>query len=260
MSIPKIIHQTGATANPPAWYEPLRRRILHRHTGWDQRFYDNAACREVLRRELPYLLPLYDNYPSDIQRVDLFRVVVVYASGGFYLDLDIACHKSLDPLCEYRCVLGEEKILSSEEAAHRGHRHALRVANYMFGSEPRHPFWLDVLEEMLRQAERKIVSENDVLESTGPGLWTNVYHRVKDRHSDLLLLKNNHLTCRRCGRVSCQFGTFASHLHLGSWRWEGSSRASPMSTGTARADSLINYQHMYQLLELNRTVRNLPPD
>jgi hypothetical protein len=37
-------------------------------------------------------------------------------------------------------------------------------------------------------------------------------------------------------------------------------RASPMSTGTARADSLINYQHMYQLLELNRTVRNLPPD
>src|SRR2546430_12540243 len=38
---------------------------------------------------------------------------------------------------------------------------------------------------------------------------TNVYHRVKDRHPDLLLLKNDHLACRKCGAISCQFGTFA---------------------------------------------------
>src|SRR5205085_6858134 len=77
MAIPKIVHQTAATANPPAWCEPLRQRILHRHPGWDHRFYDDDACRGVLRRAFPYLLPLYDNYPFDIQRVDLFRVVVV---------------------------------------------------------------------------------------------------------------------------------------------------------------------------------------
>jgi hypothetical protein len=71
------------------------------------------------------------------------------------------------------------KTLSPEQAIRLGHRHRLRVANYMFGAEPKHPFWLDVLQEMLCQAERKIVSENDILESTGPGLWTNVYHRVK---------------------------------------------------------------------------------
>jgi inositol phosphorylceramide mannosyltransferase catalytic subunit len=245
MAIPEIIHQTAATTYPPAWCEPLRQQILHRHPGWEHRYYDNEARREVVSREFPYVLSLYDSYPADIQRADLFRVIAVYVSGGFYIDLDIACHASLEPLCEYRCVLGEEKTLSPEEAIHLGHRHRLRVANYMFGSEPGHPFWLEVLQEMLCQAERKIVSENDILESTGPGLWTNVYHRVKDHHPDILLLRNEHLACNRCGAISCQFGAFASHLHVGSWRWEGLSRPRPSPRDTVCAGSPIVYQHAW---------------
>jgi inositol phosphorylceramide mannosyltransferase catalytic subunit len=245
MAIPQIIHQTAATMYPPAWCEPLRHQILHRHPEWDHRFYDDAACRDVVGREFPHLLSLYDHYPLDIQRVDLFRVVVVYVSGGFYIDLDVACHASLEPLCEYRCVLGEEKTLSPQEAIRLGHRHRLRVANYMFGAEARHPFWLDVLQEMLRQAGRKIVSENDILESTGPGLWTNVYHRVKGDHPDILLLGNEHLACSRCGGISCQFGAFASHLHVGSWRWEGLSRPHPSVGKMVRAGSAIDHQHAW---------------
>lgn len=222
MTISKITHQTAATNELPAWCQLWRQQIVDLHPDWDHRFYDDAACREVIRRELPCLLPLYDNYPSNIQRVDLFRVVIVYVSGGFYMDLDMECDKSLDSLCEYRCILGEEKTLPPDEAIRLGHQNALRVANYMFGSEPRHPFWLDVLEEMFRQTERKIVSENDILESTGPGLLTNVYHRVKNDYSDLRLLRNYYLLCGKCNAVSCQFGDFASHLHIGSWRWSNS--------------------------------------
>ena len=190
MVIPKIIHQTAQTAKLPAWCAPLCWRLHQLHPDWDHRFYDDHACREFLCHQFPCLLRLYDNYPTNIQRVDLFRVAIMYVSGGFYTDLDIVCHNSLETLRGIRCVLGEEKTLRSEEAILFGHRNALRVANYMFGSEPRHPFWLDVLNEMLRQAERKIISENDILESTGPGLWTNVYHRVKDHYPELLVLKN----------------------------------------------------------------------
>jgi mannosyltransferase OCH1-like enzyme len=220
MAIPKIIYQTAQTANLPAWCGPLYRRFHELHPDWDHRFYDDHACREFLCRQFSSLLRAYDSYPTNIQRVDLFRVAIMYVNGGFYTDLDIVCHNSLETLCGNRCVLGEEKTLGAEETIHLGHRNALRVANYMFGSEPRHPFWLDVLDEMLRQAERKIISENDILESTGPGLWTNVYHRVKDHYPELLLLKNSHITCSKCGTISCQFGTFASHIHVGSWRWQ----------------------------------------
>ena len=222
MSIPKIIHQTAATANQSAGCQLWRQRIVNLHSDWDCRFYDNAANREIIQQEIPDLVPLYDKYPFDIQRVDLFRIVIIYISGGFYMDMDMECHKPLDPLCRYVCVLGEEKILISKDAARLSRPNTLRVANYMFGSEPGHPFWLEVLEEMLRQAERNILTEDDILESTGPGLLTNVYHRVKNDYLDLLLLKNNHLLCRKCNAISCQFGDFASHLHMGSWRWANS--------------------------------------
>jgi len=218
MAIPKIIHQTAATTEPPAWCQSLRQQAVRLHPGWDHRFYDDAAGRDFLRRELPHLLPLYDNYPHNIQRVDLFRVAAGYVSGGFYLDLDIECHRPLDTLCEYRCVLAEEITLDPEQAVAFGNVNPLRVANYMFGSEPGHPFWLDLVDEMHRRARRPIASENDILESTGPGLWSDVYHRVKDRYPDLVLLRNDRRTCAKCGVISCHFGDFASHLHVGSWR------------------------------------------
>jgi mannosyltransferase OCH1-like enzyme len=218
VAIPKIIHQTTATVTLPEWCQPLHRRIVRLHPDWDHRVYDDDASRDLFRRELPHLLPLYDNYAFNIQRADVFRVAALFLSGGFYLDWDIDCYKPLDSLCEYPCVLAEEKTLDGKEAADLGHENVFRVANYMFGSEPGYPFWLDVMDEMRRRARRPIVSQHDILESTGPGLLTDVYHRVTARYPDLVVLKNDHLTCRTCGVISCHFGDFASHLHVGSWR------------------------------------------
>ena len=220
MAIPRITHQTAPTINSSAWDPSLRHRAVRLHPDWEHRFYDDAGGRDFLRRELPHLLPPYDNYSFNIQRADLFRVAAVYVSGGFYLDMDIDCHKPLDSLCEYSCVLAEEKTLDRKEAADLGVEHVFRVANYMFGSEPRYPFWVDLLDEMLRRAGRTIVSENDILESTGPGLLTQVYHRVKHRYPDLVVLKNDRSTCGQCGVISCHFGDFASHVHVRSWRWQ----------------------------------------
>lgn len=204
MPIPRIIHQTAATAELPAWSLPLRERIAALHPGWDLRLYDDAACRELVRQALPSLLPMYDGYSTAIQRVDLFRVVAVWAAGGFYLDLDIACERALDVLCDERLVLAEESTL--------------RIANYMFGSERRHPFWLEVLAEMEARAGRAVTCDEDVLESTGPGMVTDVYHRSAALYAGIRLLRNDSLCCARCGGMSCRFGAFAAHLHAGSWR------------------------------------------
>jgi len=187
---------------------------------WTHRYYDDAACRELVRNQMPSLLPIYEGYPMNIQRVDLFRVVVVYSLGGFYLDLDVACHTPLDALCESSCVLGIERRLSPAEALAHGNRDAVRIANYMFGSRPGHPFWLDVIAELRRRARRPIRTEDDVLESKGPGLLTSIYHRVARQYPDLELVCNEAKVCPRCELASCQFGDFASHLHWGSWRWQ----------------------------------------
>ena len=251
--IPNITHQTAANSDLPDWCRQLRQQMQTLHPTWEHRFYDDAACRELIRREMPCLLPVYDNYTSDIQRVDVFRVVAVYVHGGFYLDLDIACRQPVDPLCGFSFVLGIEKTLTPAESAQYGHRDAVRVANYMFGSEPQHPFWLDVLAEMVRRAKRQVRCENDILESTGPGLLTTVYHQVGAQDRTVTLLPNHTNQCIRCGGISCQFGDYASHLHLGSWRWEHStSQSSPVAPADRTAS---NDRQTTRLIETRREIQ-----
>jgi mannosyltransferase OCH1-like enzyme len=216
--IPAITHQTSATAFLSPEQAMLRGRMIALNPGWDHRFYDDVDCRDVIRRVFPGLLATYDSYPAAIQRADLFRVAVINLHGGFYLDLDMECLAPLGPLALHRCVLAEEKTLDPQEASALGHSERLRIANYMFASAEEHPFWLDVLEAMLARAARPVVSDNDILESTGPGLLSTVYARVGAAYPDIVVLAHPGRTCPRCGGPSCQFGDVARHLHHGSWR------------------------------------------
>jgi hypothetical protein len=216
--LPRITHQTAATTRLAPEQAELRGRLIAFNPEWEHRFYTDADCRDLIRRRLPTLLPVYDAYPTAIQRADMFRVVVIYLSGGVYLDLDVELLTPLDPLLDHACVLAEEKTLSVAEAQARGHAETLRIANYMFGAAPRHPFWLDVLEAMVERADRPISTDDDILESTGPGLFSSVFAQVREAHPDLVVLAHPGLSCPRCCGPSCHFGPLARHLHHGSWR------------------------------------------
>ncbi len=223
MSIPKIIHQSAKSRNLDASENTLRSLLRGMHPAWDYRFYDDAGCIKQVEKHFPQLLPIYANYPTSIQKIDLFRVLIVYAVGGFYIDLDVECLKPLDSLCRYSCVLGEERLLSDLERGQLGHRNALRVANYMFACEPKHPFLWYLLRNMLDRSQMKIKTENDILASTGPGLISTIYAQCKHQYRDIVLLRNKDRICanRVCRRTSCHFGNFARHYHKGSWRWTG---------------------------------------
>jgi len=233
MPIPKIIHQTDKSHDIRKTYRHFREVLLSLHPDWEYKFYDDGACRKAVEKYLPSFLPIYDRATA-IQKTDIFRVVVVYGEGGFYLDTDMECLYPLDDLCEFRCVFGEELTLSEQEAQRLGHRDRLRVANYMFGSEAGHPFLLHLLGKIAVESRREILTENDVLESTGPGLVTTVYHDTRQKMRDVVLLRNIDRTCVVAGGVSCHFGNYARHHHKGSWRWGGGS-ALPVSNPARRA-------------------------
>ncbi len=149
------------------------------------------------------------------------------------MDMDVECLNPLDGLCEFRCVFGEESTLTVETALRLGHRDRLRVANYMFGSEPGHPFLLHILRKMARESRREILTENDVLESTGPGLVTTVYHDCRQKLRDVVLLPNPDRICPVTGAVACHFGNYGRHHHEASWRWEHK-KGSPEYAGGSR--------------------------
>lgn len=219
MGIPKIIHQTYKTNNLPEHLEGYRRKLLASHPSWDYRFYDDGECRRTVERHFPSIMPLYDR-AAIIQRTDIFRNIVVLAVGGFYIDMDLECLKPVDDLCEFHCVFGEEITLDKEPLEKVGQRDSLRVANYMFGSEPGHLFLLYIVRKMAEKFRVGIVTEDDILDSTGPGLVTSVYHDCKDVLKDIVLLRNRDRTCPVTGAVSCHFGNYGRHHHVGSWRFE----------------------------------------
>ena len=149
------------------------------------------------------MLEIYDTYKTNIQRADLFRVIAVYVRGGFYADMDIVCHKPLDALCPFDMVFAEEKTLTEDDRRCCGNRDALRISNYMFGCSPRQPFLAEVLKRMLKEADRPIVTENDIIEATGPGLLSTAYHDCKDVCS-IHVLENKSIFCEKCKIISCQ--------------------------------------------------------
>lgn len=220
-TIPAIIHLISATSEPPARYAECLQEMHRLHPEWVINIWDDDMAVRIVEQHFPDWLPPYLAYEKNVQRTDILRVMLVYLYGGFYLDMDMFCLRPLDELRGETLVLGVEKTLSQEECLHLGHRYPLRIANYMFGSRPLHAFWLDFLTAARSRAAQVITCESDVLETTGPGLLTDVYHGHAAKYAELKLLRNATLPCPvACGPASCHFGDYARHLHFGAWRWQ----------------------------------------
>ncbi len=220
MAIPKIIHQTWKNpADLPADLALLVERVAALHPGWEHRIYGDDECRAAVERIFPAMLPLYDA-SAPIQRADIFRIVVVWGDGGFYLDADVYLRLPLDDLCEFRAVFGEELSLSAEDTVRRGLRSPLRIGNFVFGSEPGHPLLLRIIEGMALRTGREITVEDDIIQSTGPDLVTAVYWENSGEMTDVVVIPNKDRICRICRTLSCGFGNYAAHVHVGSWRWQ----------------------------------------
>lgn len=219
--IPQIIHLICADREPPSKYSFFIDKIRSLHPSWKINIWDDDLALRVVHESFRELEEMYISYPMPIQRADIFRVMITYLLGGFYMDMDMLCFKKLDELCKYEMVLGVEKTLSRNECLLLNHKHEVRIANYMFGSVPRHNFWLEFLDAAKARSNNMIQSESDILETTGPGLLTVIFHELRNKYENITLLPNDNNPClKSCGTASCHFGDFAAHLHVGSWRWK----------------------------------------
>ncbi|WP_177195710.1 glycosyltransferase family 32 protein [Salegentibacter agarivorans] len=218
--IPKIIHITYKEKKVPEKFQKTYQSIKTNHPDWDIKFYDDSDIKHIIQKEFPILLKIYESYPINIQRIDLFRVLIVYLKGGFYLDLDMHSFKSLNELCSFDLVLAEEIVYTKPQDKRFNFTGIRQIGNYMFGSKPKHPFWVELIKEMINRCDQKIIHECDVLESTGPGVLSDVFFEKQILYSNVKILKNKFKRCHSgCPAVCCHFGDFAAHLHVNSWTW-----------------------------------------
>ena len=176
VKIPKIIHQTWRTENIPEKYIPRIRSWVEKHPDWEYWFWTDEDARKFIKDRYPSYLELFDNYPIDIERVDMLRYFLLHAYGGVYADLDMECINPLDPLFyEYSCVLSREPrahpVLDTNMAA--------LVCNALMACRPGHVFFRQLIENA------KLFSHlHSAMDRSGPHFVNINYEMYKKHHNN----------------------------------------------------------------------------
>lgn len=163
-------------------------KILHNKT-----IQTNPTFRTIIYNEEKFLEEFseYSHLQKSmikhpICKADIYRYIILYEKGGFYLDMDIDNCASVLPLInedEYDVVLFVEFNLTN--SANLGPRenpnNLTRIHNCMMWSKPKHPFFKDCIQiakSRFYELEDNNVqfTREDVLWCTGPDVVTSLWH------------------------------------------------------------------------------------
>lgn len=159
-TIPRIIHRT-VPAKTSEQIEEWWSEVEKLHPGWDCRTYREP----VDPKDWPLTGDLFKRCENGAQKAGLIRLEALYTHGGIYLDSDVICFRSLEPLlrCEAFAGWEDENV----------------VPDAVLGARPEHP----AFKTMLDKARASVIAREGAWKS-GPGVTTSTLQR----RDDVLLL------------------------------------------------------------------------
>jgi len=149
------------------------------------KIWSKADCENLIL-EYPQYEGIYRKATS-IMKFDIIRYLIIYHSGGTYLDVDVLLKKPLQNITANECFFVEKIItnVANHDARYEPIRkgipeHPVRIANYAFSSKPKNPIFTEILTEIRRRMHIQPSPKNDydVLYLTGPDVVTTVVHRL----------------------------------------------------------------------------------
>jgi mannosyltransferase OCH1-like enzyme len=116
------------------------------HPGLDAtvRFLDDDACRAVIERVEPKLVPHFDEETQGMYKADVCRVAALYEEGGYYFDIDMAV---IEPLA----LDADVGFSTAFEAP--GNAVETNLFQSFLAAAPRHPILKEALRIMLAYYE-----------------------------------------------------------------------------------------------------------
>jgi inositol phosphorylceramide mannosyltransferase catalytic subunit len=120
--IPRIFHQVWLGPNPlPKPFAAYQQSWLRHHPDWELRLWTEDNLPKPLRRA-----EAAERLRIPAERANILRLEVVWRFGGVYLDTDLECLRSIEPLLEDTDFF---TVLRGSGVAD----------NYFFGAVPGHP-------------------------------------------------------------------------------------------------------------------------
>lgn len=172
MAIEKVIHQIWDGDNVPFQLRILSCTWKRFNPNWEYHLWNKKEMVELVDSYFPEWANLYHSLPFNIQRLDMIRYMILYCHGGVYVDLDIECFKSIDPLVENKSF-----FLGMEPPEHwvcfNGSKQRV-VGNAFMGSSNNHKGWLRILSDIDFTVKNRIYRDDIVLNTTGPEKTTRL--------------------------------------------------------------------------------------
>src|SRR5688572_12561292 len=88
MKIPKIIHQTWKEEAIPEKWKAYQKKVKRLHPDWEYRLWTDKDNDAFVEKEFPDFYAVYKGFSRNIMRADVIRYLIMYHTGGMYLDLD----------------------------------------------------------------------------------------------------------------------------------------------------------------------------
>lgn len=160
--VPKIIHQTWKTWEGLKGEQlECKDKLIELNPDHDYWFWDDQACDNLVAQFGPLLYDAYSSLIPGAFRADVWRVCVLYAYGGVYMDMDIVPLLSIDQLISK----SDDMVLAQDLSGRNGE---VRVWNAVMACSPEQEMWRAYMSLVLRRIAFPI-SQRDSLWMTGPG-------------------------------------------------------------------------------------------
>lgn len=193
----KIIHQTWKTQDLPPNFKEWSNSWKKLHPQWEYKLWTDNDNRELVKSKYPWFLPVYDNLPLTINRVDVVRFLYLHAFGGIYADLDVEAIHAMDSIHNSSEIVFGFMSISM-------HRHNIPNA-FMSSKGPNHPFWLSALLETVKRSG----SGTFVEALTGPVLLTDIVNewimctdkKKLSQHNPTIDLNSSQIKVLRSGLI-----------------------------------------------------------
>lgn len=176
--IPNTVHQLWKTTD----IEEYSTEMEPSHESWKTllepqnytiKLWTDDDVLKLIKSKYAWLLPTYMEYPHNIQRADIARLLVVHFEGGIYADLDVYPNSAEHIQCLQH--LGLQAIFSPTSGT-------LGLSNHFFMAERGSPFLLWVLYEAKRRGDGltsrwMVLPYLQVFWSTGPMMLTAAFRK-----------------------------------------------------------------------------------
>jgi alpha 1,6-mannosyltransferase len=182
--IPIIPHNIIQTSKSSSDIDITKNSFIRLNPTYKYIHYNDSSADEFVRETMPdYIYETYISLPKAVMKADYFRYIVLLVKGGIYTDMDTICLRPIDTWIKTSSInstgliIGIEADASLWDVWQGDYARQIQFVQWTIAAAPGHPILHQIvkrIDRISRDFANKIVDEKQVLEWTGPALWTDV--------------------------------------------------------------------------------------